>query len=357
MLRTTYGERMRRMANPGALARLCGVVLTLACCLAAGGCSLGYMALHPGENSALYTPLFADIITTYDEPHWLWIRGVMKGDFDGDGKVEEEAVIATIQSGSEREPGPIEAAFLAVCHVSASGERTAVARKLLFRDNPIPAAPTPILDLGMGEVRPFTRVRGQVIQDKLLLAEAMVVYFYSDPLPSGVWYSGYRLTEDHRLEQILETAMWQATPGILTANLDKRMESRHLGYQLLFGVDAIPDAIASELGSSKEVPIWGHIYTRNADGIYEQGDWRFGEHYRQVENSWNQGYLKAVIHGMPPEDLAWFEYHMGIMNHFTGNEEMSHKFLDKAARYAKDERLARAITEARELLDELPSVR
>lgn len=333
--------------------RFVRIFMAVACCLFAGGCSMGYMALHPGENSGLYTPLFADIITSYDEPRWLWVRGVMKGDFDGDGKVDEEAVVATIQTGGERDPGPIEAAFLAVCRVSPTGERTAIARKLLFSDNPVHGAPKPIFDLGLGEVGPFTRVRGQVIQDKVLLAESMVVYFYSDPLPSGVWYTGYRLTGGNRLEQVLETAMRQNTPGILTVNLDKRMESRNLGYQLLFGVSAIPERVAAEIGSPKDAPIWGHIYSRDAGGVYEQSDWKFGEHYRQVENAWNQAYLKAVIQGMPPEDLAWFEYHMGIMNRFTGNREMSDKFLDKAARYARDERLVRAIADAREKLDEL----
>ncbi len=48
-------------------------------------------------------------LTEYDEPHWLWIRGTITGDLDGNGVADEEIVLATIQQGDERRPGPIEA--------------------------------------------------------------------------------------------------------------------------------------------------------------------------------------------------------------------------------------------------------
>ena len=309
------------------------------------GCSMGFTNLHPGENSSIYASLFEDIISSYDEPHWLWVRGTISGDLNGNGVVDEEVVLATIQKGDAREPGPIEVAFLVACQVDPDGKRTAIARTLLFDKSPVMNAPRPINDLGIVEDRPFTRCRAQMVQDKVTLTETVVVYFWGDPRPSSVWYAGFALNEG-KWEKNLESVMRQATPGFLTANLDRSIDASPFGYQLVFGVAAIPEHIGAKLGPPHEMPLWGHVFARNKNGYYGQADERFADNYRQLEGPWNQTYLKAVINGLPPDELAWFEYHLGILNHYTGNPEMARGFLKKARRHAKDPVLQQAVADA-----------
>lgn len=316
---------------------------------AAGGCSLGYVHLDPGENSGLYAHLFADVITNFDEPHWLWVRGTINADFDGDGKVEEEAVIATIQSGTPKRPGPVEAAFLVICRKTDAGERVAMARTLLFDHNPIHGDVVAFNDIGMMNDVPLTRVKAQMVQDKLELGESIVVYFWGDESPTSVWYAGYHLDEGE-LKKNLETVMWQTSPGFLVANLDKRLEARGEGYQLLFPVASIPPEILSKVTKTNEILLWGHVLARDKDGFYRQNDQRFGEHYRRLEGNWNQMYLRAAITDMEPADLAWFEYHLALLNHYTDNPDLAERFLAKAKKYAADPRLLAAIVAAEPLI-------
>lgn len=321
------------------------VAFALAAAALVAGCSMGFTNLHPGENSALYQHLFADVISNYDEPYWLWIRGAISGDLNGNGVVEEEVVLATIQKGTPKNPGPIEVAFVVACEVDSEGKRTAIARQLLFDSSPIPAAPKPVNDLGVVYDAPFTRCRAQMISDKVTLTETFVVYFWSDNHPGSTWYCGFALDEG-RLVKNLETVIYQTTPGFLTANLDRSIEASPFGYQLVFGVSGIPEEIFNKIGAPHEAPLWGHVYARNAQGMYVQADEKYGENYRQIEGPWNQSYLKAVIKGLPPEELAWFEYHMGILNHYTGNQDMAMGFLNKAQRFARDLVLKNAIDKA-----------
>ncbi len=323
--------------------------LLLACLTLAAvpGCSIGYTNLRPGENSALYKHLFDDVISRYDQPYWLWVRGSISGDLDGNGIVEEEVILATIQQGDQKNPGPIEVAFVAACKIDQNGNRTALARQLLFDRDPIPRAPRPINDIGIVRDAPFTRCRAQMIQDKVSLSETFAVYFWNDPLPTSVWYIGFAL-EGGRLVKNLETLIWQSVPGILVANLDRSIEGSPLGYQLAFQVAAIPPEIWKKVGQASEMPLFGHVYARNSQGYYVQADAdpRYSDNYKKLEASWNQAYLKAALNGLPPEEMAWFEYHMGLLNYYTENYDMARALLVKARRFAKDPSLVRAIDEA-----------
>lgn len=340
--------RFRRCYASWALRVFCAA-FCLAATLSLPGCSMGYANLHPGENSALYHHLFNDVISLYDEPYWLWVRGTISGDLDGNGKVEEELVVATIQKGSRRQPGPIEMAFLVACKLDANGNRQAIARQLLFDRSPIPGAPRASTDIDHIVDNPFTRCRAQMIQDKVSMGESIVVYFWTDPTPCSVWYVGYAL-KDGKFVKNLETVMWQHTPGIGTVNLDRSIEARQSGYQLVFGVAALPDSVMAKIGKPSEAPLWGHVFARDKDGVYRQADARFAEHYSRLEGPWNQAYLKAIVKGLTPEELAWFEYHLAIMNHYTGNRDMAEAFIAKAAVNAKDPALAAAIPRIEELI-------
>ena len=333
-----------------------GNAVLIACCVAfpvlAAGCSLGFTNLHPGDADPVYGEFFADIITSYDEPHWLWIRGTIEGDFNGDGNRKEEAVLATIQKGDARSPGPIEAAFLLICTTDESGIKSPVARTLLFDNSPIPGAPQPINDLRLSNNPPLIHAKAQIVQEKVGFSESIVVYFWGAETPGSVWYAGYSLKNGF-LERNLEVAFWQSTPGFLSTNLDKRLEAAEQGYQLLFGIAAIPRNVSEKLGAVSEMPLWGHVYSRGKDGVYRQADENFGDNFRRLESSWNQMYLKAMLQGLPKEDLAWFEYHMGIMNHYTGNPDMSRQFLEKAEANAADDTLRSG---ARQALRELHNI-
>lgn len=319
--------------------------LAVLAALALTGCSLGFTQLRPGENSALYNHMFDDVITRYDEPHWLWIRGTITGDLDGNGLADQEVVVATIQKGTRRRPGPVEVAFLLVCQVQPDGERQALARTLLFDRDPRPGAPRPVNDLDQSLDLPFTRVRAQMVQDKVSLRETVVVYFYGETTPSSVWYAGYGL-DDGRLVKNLETVMYQTTPGFLAANLDRSLEARPYGYQLVFGVAAIPDEIFQKLGGHHDAPLWGHVFARDDEGLYSQADERFGSHYETVEAGWNGWYLRALLEELPAEELAWFEYHLALLNRYLGNPDLAQRFLAKAAANARDDTLRRAIEAA-----------
>jgi hypothetical protein len=300
------------------------------------------MNLNPGENSGLYAHMFSDLINRYDQPYWLWVRGSIMGDLDGDGKANQEVVIATIQKGDAKRPGAIEMALLLVCETGSDGQRQAVARTVLFDKNPIPDSPRPENDLASFEEVPLTRVRAQILPGEKTLKESVVVYFYGDTLPGTVWYAGYSL-EGNRLEKFLETVMRQGTPGFLASNLDRRLETTPLGFQLVFGVEAVPREIVRRIDPNAKPPLWGHVYSRDHDGIYRQADERFGHHYREVENTWNQLYLNATLADFPPADLAWFEFHMALMNRYTGNEEMARRLMDKARKGAENPLLVEAI--------------
>lgn len=339
------------------LLKAAAALASLALLVFVHGCTMGFTNLHPGENSGLYASLFEDILNTYDEPHWLWVRGTISGDLNGNGVVDEEVVLATIQKGDARNPGPIEVAFLVACRVEEDGKRTAIARTLLFDKSPIAGAPMPVNDLGIVDERSFTRCRAQMVQDKATLTETVVAYFWSESRPCSVWYVGFALN-DGRWEKNLESVMWQTTPGFLTANLDRSIDASPFGYQLLFSVSAIPEQISAKLGPPHEAPLWGHVFARNSAGYYGQADERFADNYRQLEGPWNQTYLKAVINGLPPEELAWYEYHLGILNHYTGHPEMACGFLKKARRHAADPVLQKAVAAAVERIgvDKPPAV-
>lgn len=326
---------------------LCAVLLTL---LVVPGCSMGYTNLHPGENSGLYQHLFADIISRYDEPHWLWVRGTISGDLNGDGTVSEEIVLATIQKGTHRAPGPIEMAFLVACSVAADGTRQAIARQLLFDNSPIPRAPKARNDVDRIVDMPFNRCRAQMIQDKVTLTETVLVYFWADPLPGPVWYVGYALG-NQKFVKNLETVIWQLTPGVMTQNLDRSIEASPYGYQLVFSVAALPEHIMAKIGKPSEAPMWGHVFARNAQGYYEQADERFGSHYSMVEGQWNQAYLKAIVKGLPPEELAWFEYYLAIMNNYTGTHDLAEAFIAKARNNAVDAPLIEAIPKIERMIN------
>lgn len=341
---------MPRSTPPGSSRPLVGVRILFAFFICLGvflpGCSFGYTNLHPDENSALYDDVFSDLLLPGDEPRWLWIRGVISGDFRGDGTVAEEAVIATIQKGDRNRPGPIESAFLAICDVDEKGGRKTIARVRLFEGDPIAGAPKPENDLWHALPVPLTRTRAQVVQDKVGMKETVVVYFWGESLPGGVWYVGYSLDNDRGLVKKLETALWQKTPGFLTVNLDRSIEAAPFGYQLILGATAIPAEILAKLDNPGEAPTWGHVFARGVDGVYHQADRRFGDNYRRLENRWNQIYLTAVFQGLPPDELAWFEYYLGVINTYTGNADMAARFLEKARKNAKDPTLARAVAVA-----------
>lgn len=315
------------------------------------GCGMGYTQLKPGENSGYYASLFHDIISSYDEPHWLWIRGTASMDYDGDGKTTEEAVVATIQAGTEKRPGPIESAFLLICRIGENGERTTVARTMLFDSSPFKNAPRPENDLGMFRDVPLTRVRAQVVEDKVSLKETIVVYFWGDEQPGSAWYAGF-CREDEKLTKVLETVLWQNSPGLLVTNLDRRIEASRFGYQLVVGVAAIPTEIMRKIDPAQSPPLWGHVFARDDKGFYRQADARYAEHYSQLEGQWNQVYLKAVMHGLPDADLAWFEYHLGILNYYIGNVDMASRFLNKAARNAEDDTLRDGANRGIQILSE-----
>ncbi len=309
------------------------------------GCSMGFTHLRPGENGGLYAPLFEDVISRYDDPHWLWVRGTIAADLDGNGVVDEEVVLATVQQGDALRPGTIEAAFLVAARVDSEGKRVALARKLLFSSPPAPNAPEPEGGIGGVDDRPFTRCRAQTVADKNSFKESVVVYFWSDPMPSTAWYAGFALGSEG-WEQNLELALRQSIPGVLVENLDRSAEGNAAGYQLVVSAAAVPEEIAEKLGAPSETPLWGHVYARNADGMYVQADERFPESYGEIEAAWNKAYLKAVMTGLPDGDLAWFEYHLALLNRYMGNDGMADAFLAKAAKGATDPALRAAVEKA-----------
>ncbi len=201
----------------------------------------------------------------------------------------------------------------------------------------------------IGDV-PLTRCRAQMVQDKATLKETVVAYFWGDSMPGPVWYAGYGL-EDGKWVKNLEAAFWQKSPGFLTTNLDRSIDAAHLGYQLVFGVAAVPDDVIAKIAQPGDAPLWGHVYARNGEGFYEQADARFGEQYRRIQGAWNQMYLKASLEGLPPEDMAWFEYHLGMLNRHLGEDALAGAFLRKAAKNAKDPTLVKGVEAAVAAID------
>ena len=329
-------------------------ILTVVFCATlalAGGCSLGYRNMHPDEDSAIYSPLFNDIITRFDEPQWLWTRGTIGGDFDSDKKAEEEAVIATIQSGDKRNPNPIEKAYLVISKIDQDKNRTAIARTLIFDSGAIPRSQPAVNNAHLSEASPMTHVRAQLVPDKQGLGDSIIVYLWGDEQPANVWFRGFKL-ENSNLVQVLDMTMCQTTPGFALANLQIGTGPKAKNFQLIFPSAALPDNVISKMEDDFKPPLWGNVFALDADGIYRQADEQFGEHYVRIENEWNQAYLNALlVHNLDAADLAWFEFHLGLLNHFTGKDTIAKSFLDKAKKNADNIRLSTAITEALRLLD------
>lgn len=329
---------------------LFGIALLLAALPPLAGCSLGFRNMHPGEESAIYSPLFEDIITNFDSPEWLWTRGTVSGDFNADAKVEEEAVIATIQGGDPRSPGPIIAAYLVICRIGEDGSRTAVARTRLFDRNPIAQSTPAVNNAYLPQPSELRHARAQVIPDKGALGDSIVVFFWGDERPCNVWFGGYKL-KNGILTKTLDAAIRQDVPGLTHSNLDKLSTEESTGYQLIFPSAALPGSFAAKLGQGFEIPLWGHVFTPDADGLYHQDDQRFGGNYSRIEGNWNQAYLKALLSdNFEKPELAWFEYHLGMLNLFIGKHDMAKAFLDKAAKNSRDDALTRAIGKAAALL-------
>lgn len=330
--------------------RISLLICFVLCLALQAGCSLGYRNMHPYEDSAIYSPLFEDVITRFDAPEWLWTRGTISGDFDSSGEVEEEAVIATIQTGEHHNPNPIIAAYLVVCRVEANGSRTAIARTKLFDSDPFATATGIKNNVYSAQSAPIRFARAQAVPDKGKLGDFICVYFWSDGKPNNVWHAGYRL-RDGMLEKVYDLAISQYSPSLTYANLDKRPKPVD-GFQLVFPAAALPLEISSKLDSEVETPLWGHVFLQDEKGYYRQDDMIFGSNYSKVENSWNQAYLKALItDSITPSDLAWFEYHLGMMYIFIGKKEMAKGFIEKADKNSRDESLSKAIARAWDLLE------
>ncbi len=337
-------------ASTAFTARFAALVFPLAALACFSGCTLGFRNMHPDEESGIYTSLFEDIITNFDTPEWLWTRGTIVGDFDADGKAEEEAVIATIQAGDHRNPGPILEAYLVVCKIQPDGRRVAIARTKLFELNPIPDAERIRNNANTPEVEPMRYVRAQIFGDKLRLGDSIVVYFWGDARPSNVWLGGYKLINGE-LVKTLDAATKQRTPGLTNANLDKRVGSEATGFQLIIPSASIPDEIADKMGDDFNFPMWGHVFVKDKNDRYHQADVEFGEHYNRIENAWNQAYIQAtMVKHLDAADPAWFEYHLGMLNHFLNKEDLAKSFLAKAEAGATDAQLIAAVKEAIALL-------
>ncbi|MDR1611438.1 MAG: hypothetical protein LBT97_01505 [Planctomycetota bacterium] len=313
------------------------------------GCSLGFRNLHPGEDGALYAPLFEDVINLFDEPRWLWVRGVASGDFDADAKVGEEAVIATVQSGDRRRPGPVESAYLLICRVQPDGKRVPIARTRLFEGHPGPTAPKPEYDACPALVEPFIHARAQIVPDKLKLGDSIAVFFWGDSYPTSVWYACF-VIKDGALFKTFEGSFWQTNRGFAALNLDKRGGRDSIGYQLAFPVSPFPKELADKVGGWGKVPMWGHVYSPRPNGGYAQSDHLYGDHYDRIEIEWNEKFLEAVFSDLRPDELAWYEYHLGLLAHYTGKPGMARSYLEKAEAGAADGLLAAAIAKAKAIL-------
>lgn len=332
--------RTTRIASLIALALLSALV---------AGCSLGYRNLHPGEDSAIYAPLFDDIITRHDSPEWLWTRGTIAGDFDADSKVDEEAVIATIQAGDRDKPGRILEAFLVVCKINADGSRTAIARTKLFDQNPIATAVKVENGVFVPSPQPLTNARAQIVTSRTQFGDTIIVFFWGDDYPANTWYAAY-IIQDGMLVKTLDIALAQFNHGVIQTNFERSVLSDVNDYQLAVSEAALPESITRKLGESFTPPLWGHIFAKDVNGFYRQCDAVYGDQYSRTQDSWSQAYLQAMMIGeLNSSELAWFEYYLGMIHHFMGKNDMSGKYLDKAAKGATDPRLVAAVEKARRL--------
>jgi hypothetical protein len=295
--------------------------------------------------------MFEDVVNRFDDPKWLWVRGVVNGDFDANAAADQEAVIATIQGGSRRAPGPIESAYLLICRVGPGGKRSPTSRIKLFDSHPAPTAPRPAHDATPLVVEPLIHARAQVLPDKLKLGDSVMVYFWGGSYPTTVWYACFA-SEDDALTKTFEGCFWQTNRGVAALNLDKRGGRDSFGYQFVRPVAPFPEELAHKIGGWRRAPTWGHVYTPLREGGYAQADALYGDHYDRIENEWNEKYLEVLYGDLTQSELAWYEYHLGLLAHYTGKQALVKRYLDKAARNAADDILSEAIANAYGILDQ-----
>lgn len=331
-----------------------GAALTALLLFSLAGCTSGFKNLLPHEKSTIYNPLFYDLTHRFDSPEWLWVRGSFTGNFDGDSTSEKEAVIATLQAGDELNPGPIKTAYLVVSKITGPEERFPLARIKLFSDNPL-AHPNKVEgSVFQPEMSELYQVSAQTIRRKLSRQEDIAVFFFDNAHPANVWLTVYQLTPAGLVKK-LDISLRQDSPGLLPLSLSKWPEGIDNEFQLVIPSASLPDSLVKRLGKDFVRPLWGHVFDYDrSSGLYYQADGRYGEYYVNIANAWNQAYLTALLQGdIDNSDLAWFEYHLALLNHRLGRDATARKFLDKASQGAKDE-LRQSVARAEELFQNTP---
>lgn len=334
---------------------LSAAVLAMGLALGSAGCLVLTFQKFKADAVTPYDGFFDDLATPLDHPQWVWVRGVVTGDFDGDSQAKEEAIVATIQSGDKRTPGPVEKAYLLFCAVDNDDKRTVMSRHLIFDKSPIAEADRPdwVLTPDFSEV-PIFNISAQAVADRVKVADTVVIIAWGERLPGPIWYGGYSL-HDGEFHQELDIAAWQAAPGLMVRNIDRRGVAENRGRQLVVRQDVLPPVLATALGDKSATPLWGNIYTRDENGIFYQADDTFGSEYSLVQAEWLRTYEKAKLLNVPPEDLAIIEFYVGLLHSHIRDISLAEGFLRLAADHAgtSNDKLSAAIDSALKQLDEL----
>lgn len=317
------------------------VAIVLSALLLISGCMDGYTSLKPDATVTYYNGMLDDVITPLESPRWVWFRGRTSMDLDVDRTTREEAVVATIQAGDRNAPGPIEEAWLLICSINDTGNRTLLARRQIYSAADTTPVPQPANEVCVPHAVPFTHIRVNAVNAKTMSPDTIVVSLWGDGTPTRGLYKAWQV-HGHDLSLALELEAWQEFPGILVANLDKAASHSGLGYQLLIESSSVPPRILDALGMDRTTPLWGHVFSADEHGRYHQADKHFGKHYAELETRWNKLFVAASMANLPPADMAWIELYLGMLNHYLANNAEAASLLRSAESHTDNTGVAHA---------------
>jgi hypothetical protein len=322
-------------------------ILTFLCLnmLLAQGCvSWGYQKYKPNENNE-YDAMLDGLVSPFAaEKKWIWSRGKVFGDLDGDGK-DEETVVATIQGGTPDVPEPITRAFLLICNRDANGKLSLRYRVNLFdAGKSLEKAPTPVGLAFPPEVLPMKDCSLQIVDSDASDRSLLLASFSSAEKDgcASAWHTAYRLDKqqgDAALKCVFSLLCWQKDAAVATMDIDKDGIDEFIIEQ-----SVVP--AASILGTHEtEFPKWISVYKVGSDGVYVQADEEFRRMYRPVMLDWYKQYVSLLHAEAKNPAQSLYEYYLGRMHFYLGEFHIAERFATKSLENSSDVRITAVATD------------
>ncbi len=311
------------------------------------GCSyLGYQEFRPREIGQ-YDRMLVDPAAATISDGWLWTRGKVEGDLDGDRK-DEEVILATIQGGTVDKPKPFTKAILLIRGLDANNTYKVLLRRNIFLAvNSMDQAALPRhLHLPL----PGTSMRrcSAKIVDIDNSGRGIILVSLWGNMPDRricAWHAGYRFrTGDggaNSLQRVFLSLAIQQDPEIEITDLDQDGVN-----ELVLRQSPLPQN--SDMNANGiETPDWLSVFARNGKGEFKQQNAAHAAAYDDnLLLGWYQNYFISCLGGASNAETAVFEYYIGEIYRYRKNFALAKTFLARAAKNTTSPRLRNLVKDS-----------